>query len=492
MAALPFRLSAGGVIKVLVILTWLGMTAALFGRLSAAPELIIQPEDRTFNQESWMSVFFGGQKVGYTYQAISQAGAGGYSVDQNTYMRLNLMGTVQVLRTVLSAQLDDVWGLERFHFFMSSGPVQYKLSGRMEGRDLVLSSMTGGKKMENRIQLDQTPRLAAGLMPYLGGQKMEEGDRYEVPIFDPSTLSTKPVTVTVEGRESLRIDEETVETFRIRQDYHGVTAYAWVDDQGRVIKEDGLLGLSMVRTTEERATEGIAGRAELIDVLEATSAPAGRSIESPREAVYLRASLEGVDLAGLDLGGGRQILDGDVVVVRTEDLTRPPAQPVRLTSSELEAYLGQTNFIQAYDPKIQRLADRLTVGIDDRLTRTRRITEWVYDNLEKRPTMSVPSAVEVLDSRVGDCNEHSVLAAALLRAAGVPARMAVGVLYYGGRFYYHAWVEVFLDQWVAVDPLLNQIPADATHIRFLFGGLARQSEMIRIIGRLKVDVLEAQ
>jgi hypothetical protein len=43
-------------------------------------------------------------------------------------------------------------------------------------------------------------------------------------------------------------------------------------------------------------------------------------------------------------------------------------------------------------------------------------------------------------------------------------------------------------RWIAVDPTLGQFPADASHLRFLVGGLARQVEMIRLIGRLQLDV----
>src|SRR2546430_8966554 len=47
-----------------------------------------------------------------------------------------------------------------------------------------------------------------------------------------------------------------------------------------------------------------------------------------------------------------------------------------------------------------------------------------------------------------------------------------GLVYLDGRFYYHAWPEVWLRDWVAVDPTLDQFPADATHLRFVVGGLA--------------------
>jgi hypothetical protein len=44
---------------------------------------------------------------------------------------------------------------------------------------------------------------------------------------------------------------------------------------------------------------------------------------------------------------------------------------------------------------------------------------------------------------------------------------------------------------VAVDPTFGQYPADASHIRFVVGGLAQQVEIIRLIGRLNIEVLES-
>jgi transglutaminase-like putative cysteine protease len=101
----------------------------------------------------------------------------------------------------------------------------------------------------------------------------------------------------------------------------------------------------------------------------------------------------------------------------------------------------------------------------------------------------VPNALRTLNARRGDCNDLTVLYVALARAAGLPARPAAGLLRIGGRFYYHAWPEVYLGSWVAVDPTLDQFPADGGHLRFVVNGLARQMELLRFLGGLKVDVL---
>ena len=48
---------------------------------------------------------------------------------------------------------------------------------------------------------------------------------------------------------------------------------------------------------------------------------------------------------------------------------------------------------------------------------------------------------------------------------------------------------MWLGEWVAVDPTFGDAPADAAHIRFVIGGLAQQVEIVRLIGRLQIEVL---
>ena len=443
------------------------------------------------DSESWMSIYFQNQKVGYAEESLAKTGDG-YTVNQNTYLRMKLMGQVQELRTLTSARLTENMGLVSFNFFMSAGPVRYQLSGRLNGLVLELTSMTGGYTNQSSIELDSIPRLASGVLPYVAQQGLKKGQRFKVPVFDPSTLSTKAVVVAVEDTEKVLIEGQELETFRIRQDYMDTQSYTWVDSAGRPVKEEGLLGLSMVRTSEEKAYEGLTGKADLADVVEATSAPVVGTIDNPREVRMVKVRLSGLDFEGFELDGGRQKLTGDLLEITREKIDLKNEVKLPIQGVEFKHELLPTTFIQSRDPKIMDQAKRITAGAKSPLKIIGLINDWVFDYLEKRPTMSVPSAVDVLETRVGDCNEHAVLAAALLRASGIPTRVTVGVLYYAGRFYYHAWLEVYWGQWMAIDPLLGQMPADASHIRFLTGGLARQTDMIRVIGRLHIEVLESR
>jgi transglutaminase-like putative cysteine protease len=116
----------------------------------------------------------------------------------------------------------------------------------------------------------------------------------------------------------------------------------------------------------------------------------------------------------------------------------------------------------------------------------------MYTTLAKEPSLGVPTALGVLERQKGDCNEHAVLFTALARAAGLPARIAAGVVYLNGAFYYHAWSEVWLGQWVSMDPVLHQFPADATHVKLVQGGPEAHLTLLQVIGRLGIEVVAYQ
>ena len=121
----------------------------------------------------------------------------------------------------------------------------------------------------------------------------------------------------------------------------------------------------------------------------------------------------------------------------------------------------------------------------------RLINSWIYNNLDKKPTISIPNALDVLKTKSGDCNEHSVLFTALTRSIDIPTKIILGIVYLNGKFYYHAWNEVFLGKWVSVDSTFNQLPVDASHIKFLEGDISRSSEIMKLVGKLNLQIIDA-
>jgi hypothetical protein len=209
----------------------------------------------------------------------------------------------------------------------------------------------------------------------------------------------------------------------------------------------------------------------------------------------LRFLLSGVDLNGFELEGGRQTLRGDTLIVRREAWGSIEADYEQLPYPRMDfaEYLRPEPLIQSDDEEIIATAESLVdwrfMWDKDPKRVARVLTVEINRMLEKRVTFSIPNAVQVLESGQGDCNEHTVLFVAMARALGLPARTAVGLVYVDNAFFYHAWPEVWIGEWVAVDPTFGQYPADAAHLRFVIGGLAQQVEIIRLIGNLNIEVI---
>ena len=114
----------------------------------------------------------------------------------------------------------------------------------------------------------------------------------------------------------------------------------------------------------------------------------------------------------------------------------PSSPPRPLKPAPSVPHRPQKGLAQSFPREIT--AARAQFGADP--TRVAgQLANAVFNMLEKKVTISVPSAVQVLETLAGDCNEHTVLYVALARALGLPARTAVGLVYLRGSFFYHAW-----------------------------------------------------
>ena len=193
--------------------------------------------------------------------------------------------------------------------------------------------------------------------------------------------------------------------------------------------------------------------------------------------------------------GYRQRLRGDTLTISREQpaaLRAAYELPSGAQSTVMAVFLDAEPLLEVTNPEIVTLARRLRGDEKNPRVVAERINKWLYDSLQKTITVGVPSALGTLRARRGDCNEHTQLFVALARAAGIPARVASGLAYLDGKFYYHAWPEIWLERWVAVDPTFGQFPADASHVRFIIGGLAKQAELLRLMGTLRIDVLASR
>lgn len=439
--------------------------------------------------ERWYGIYMRGEKIGYMVTATTAVGEG-YLIMERSSMRLNTLGTLQEVNMHTSTSVDQAFALKSFDFRVSSGAMDFRAKGELKGRKLLLTVTTGGQESETTLLLQDIPYLWTNLRPFLAASGLEPGKKYRTFLFDPSTLANAEMIVEVEGTEMVDMNGKPTKGIKLKETFKGLVVNSWLDEEGEILKEESPIGLLMVREDRSSAIAVSGAGALPSDILVSTSIPVKKKIEEPRSVSYLKIRLSGVDLKGFDIEDQRQRLTGDVLEVNREGFPANENYAIPYTGKGLKEYLASTPLIQSSDPAITAAAGGIAKSGTGAREAAAEISSWVFNNLEKQYTFSIPSAVEVLKVRVGDCNEHTALYTALARAAGIPTRIATGLIYYRGSFYYHSWAEVNVGRWVSVDALLNQFPADATHVKLVEGGLDRQVELVRTMGKLQIEVLD--
>jgi hypothetical protein len=292
-------------------------------------------------------------------------------------------------------------------------------------------------------------------------------------------------------KSEMEVSGKTVEAWLVRAVLKSMDVSMWVDGQGKLLKGRMPLGITVVRSDKAEISRQMAGARDLPELMALASVPVDGSLPNPGTLNLLRLNIHADRELPIPSDDFRQKVSGSELLIKKETLPEPS---YRLPSQDpaMEIHLASSRFIRSDHPEIIQKAREIIGDETDPVKAASRINRWVYDYLIKVPTPSVPDAYSVLTTRQGDCNEHAVLAAALARAVGLPARITLGLVYMNDGFYYHAWVQYWAGKrWFTGDPLMNQLPADPSHVTLLHGDVEKHVNVITFLGRLKLQVLEA-
>jgi transglutaminase-like putative cysteine protease len=440
-----------------------------------------------------MEIYLKGKKVGYSVNQVSPLERN-YLVQEEIFLKLNLMGQASSIYTVSRSVVDYAFLLKSFRFRMTSGLVTYQISGRVKGNRMILEIGEGAARRKEIISLSAPPVLGSGMARFFKGRKLEIGRSFRFPVFDPSTMTQKEAAFRVMAEESIVIKRMRHRAFRLETEMWGQPMTMWLDEKGAVLKEQGFMGFTLIKSSAANASRDIEGGGGE-DFYEIAAINVKGKLKDADRLAYLKLRVEGLVEANFDtaiLAKGRQAFSSGMIEIIREKMPSKPAYdlPYSDGSGSMKEFLRPGLNIESDDSAVVERARKIAGEVKDPVVVARRLMAWVYINVKKRPVVTVPSALEVLRTKVGDCNEHAVLLTALLRAAGIPARLCVGVVYSRGSFFYHAWTESYVGEWISMDATLNQMPADVTHMKLVQGGLDRQVEIIGLLGKLKLEVID--
>jgi transglutaminase-like putative cysteine protease len=245
-----------------------------------------------------------------------------------------------------------------------------------------------------------------------------------------------------------------------------------------------------------------------LDLAESTLVKLSEPLENARSTRRVRYQVELTDSDPAEVFAVGPTQQQTVIGPHSAEITVTSIDPTR---PSCEGNAGEVtdgdrepnNRIQSDDPQIVSMAREVAADHSDPADLAVALEKFVYDKmlLKRNYSTAFATAAEVAESLEGDCSEHSVLLAALLRTSGLPARVAMGLVYSPAdqAFAYHMWTEVFLGQcWVPLDATLGQGRVSADHLKLSDSNLADDTwlagfaPVAEALGQLKIEVLEAE
>jgi hypothetical protein len=437
-------------------------------------------------QDTWMNIYQNGKKIGFVHRTFTTLEKRSH-FNETVFMQINTMGVTQALNILTEGDLNPDMSLSSFNFDLNSNLFRFNAHGHVVKNKLILFTGLPGVQEKSEITLKDIPHISGSIYDAAFHADLEKNVTSSFSIFDPSTLSIRSVKVTRNADEIIPIMGKRILTNKYCADFMGAKNCAWLSKEGDALKETGILGLSTEKVSPQKAREGIADQGS-IDFTQISSITSNVEITEPEKLSKIKIKIDGIS-GTLFLDGDRQSFHNNILIIARENLSSSSTLNNNLPK-DIAVFLKPAPLIQSDHPQIKAQVDKIIKPTDTAEQKARKIVNWVYRNIEKKPVLSVPNALEVLKNKVGDCNEHSVLLVALLRAAGIPAQMEAGLVYLHGRFYWHAWNVLYLGKWVTADAVFNQIPADVTHIRLVRGDSGEQMNLMGVMGKIKLEVLE--
>ncbi len=439
--------------------------------------------------DTWMNIYQNNKKIGVVHRTFTDRDKG-FHFGENVSMQINTMGVTQALNISTRGDLNPDMTVSSFNFDLTSSLFSFNAHGFVVKNKLVLFTGLPGAQQKSEIPLKDIPHISGSIYDAAFRANLEKNTSRSFNIFDPSTLAMRSIKVTRNADEIISVMGKRILTQKYCADFMGAQNCSWLGKDGDTLKETSILGLSLEKVSSEKAQEGIAPDGS-IDFTQIASIPANIQINAPEILSRLKIKISGTGGLLFHMSGGRQSFSKDVLTITKEQISPSVRQStVNDLPPDIAVFLKATPLVQANHPQMKAQVDKIVQHNDLPEQKVRKIVNWVYRHVKKKPVLSVPNALEVLQNKVGDCNEHAVLIAALLRTAGIPAQIETGLVYLSGRFYFHAWNIAYTGNWITADAVFNQFPADVTHIRLVRGEGSEQLDLIGVMGKIKLEVLE--
>ena len=458
------------------VLTWLGVAV-----LAASPAWAQNPSAAKA-RETWDAIYLSNTKVGHIHTQITPLTHNGRNlarVQVTTVMDLKREKDVSRIELRFGSIEGDGGEVLRIDSRIKMGGQDLQAGGDVVNGQMNFALKTGGRTTNQVIEW--VPETRGPYHPELDlkTNPLKPGESRTYRIFVPQLNQLALATLTGKGKETTPLYGANREVFRVDgkvtdlkgKPIAGMDTIYYVNDEGEVVKTftDVYGGMTTVRTTKEAAL----APGGSFDIVENFIISSRFQIANPYQTrqVQYNVSVKDAPVASLFAVDNRQSLTpgADPKTGRLTVRSIGPEDGEAESGPVAAEYLEANPIVDSEDSRVVQHMKTAVGNETDPWTKAQRIQDWVHRNMvDKNFEVTFATASETARALSGDCTEHAVLVAAMCRAAKIPSRVAIGLIYVDRLrgFGYHMWTEVYINnRWIGMDASFQQNVVDAVHIK---------------------------
>lgn len=478
--------------------------------LVVATSQAADPAKKPIAEDIWQVIYIAGQRIGYSHTIVEPVHVDGKALIRTTYgsnMALKRFNKPLVMQQFLKTEETTDGELVRFVFETANPPATTTTTtGVVDGTTMKIRQTVDGKVAENKVTIRQGVKSPTYHERALRANPLKAGETRSFEAFMPEFNAV--ATIKLQAGDLIDTSfpgGKSRKLLRVKMTQSvipGVVMTAFMDDAGESIKvSTEMLGLEMQSILVTKAEALKAVTVPELDLAVGTLVKV-KPIPNAHGMSKLRykVTTSGSNVESVIPTGESQavkVLSDEVAEVTVTSLPIPEKATIRPVAVE---FLASSQYLQTDDAKVKELADKAAGDATNPAQIALRMERYVYEKLSKKDlSTAMASAAEVARTMGGDCTEHAVLLAAMLRVKGIPSRCAVGFVYVEkmGAFGGHMWTEANLDgHWIPLDATLGKGGIGAAHLKMLDTSLKDEGASAvgcfapLMVARLQIEVLD--
>ena len=475
-----------------------GCTARYFRDAGPAPAPVPRSLQNWPYHEYWTGIVFNGAKIGFTHLRLQPAekAPGRFELHSEAYLRFRLLMFDKTIKLRSYDRIAADLTLQSFEYDYNLDGNRQQLIGKQHAGRLEYIVVSRGSTSKISVPVDEPLYSTAciHIYPVLNGLKV--GRHYRYPVFDGETRTIQMVEQKILAFEESDLFEGPAYKMKTRMQGQEVTT--WLDPQGRPVLEMSMGGVIISALESKLAAQQYLAEAAFNKeetIIDFSLIRTEKRLKNPEKVsdLTIQISSKNADIQTIRDERQQCTAGGRTMICRIRSRADPAGgSGTKQTPGHNQKYLLPSNSIPTSHPRVQRLSKSITKGKQETEQKMKALIAWIQRNIRQEPVDAF-TVIDVLEGKRAECQGHALLYTALARSAGIPSRVVNGIVYSADfkGFLYHAWAESLVeDRWVAVDPILHQYPADATHVKFVEGeNPSDLLPLINLIGNLSIEIL---